>query len=633
MAYSPDAERIKEDIRNAIDIADVIGTYVQIHRTGAQTAKALCPFHKEKTPSFVINSAHQTFHCFGCGVGGDVYAFLMKQEGVDFPTALRMLGRRTGIEVPEYQPRGATAANGGAGGPPKDRIFEALAAAARQYAARLAKDATPGARSARDYLEKRKLDPDVWHAWEIGYAPDEWGFLCDQTKTPRAPFHMDALDAAGLTAQKENKQHRYDRFRDRIMFAIRDELGRVVGFSGRTLRTDGADGGKYINSPETPVFRKSRILFGLDRARKHIHDSRLAILCEGQIDCIRCHLAGFENVVASQGTAFTPEHARLLKRYADSALLVLDADTAGEKAALRTAELLLAEEMHVTIATLPPGEDPDSLILNQGATAFKEVLDHAQSVIDFLGAILRRDEQLDTPIGLQRASARMVELLAHTSGGVQEEQLLRAAARNLGLGTSALQQDLQKLRRKTRRYTAAPAPATEDQIANILQRPAAEPLPVEELALAEILVTTEDPRLAAMVRQWLLYPMLHPIVRPILTALAEEEEDLLSAIADSPEETQHLLARITNAQCKVRPRADDPEDAATTCVQDCIRKIWKRHLTAIRNTALNARQNAATEAERTAASRLYQQTQQDLTALRHAWPQIEQMLTRRIAES
>ena len=328
-------------IRGALDIADVIGSYIQVKRAGS-SAKALCPFHKEKTPSFTINPARQAFHCFGCGVGGDVFKFVMLYENVDFPTALRLMASRAGV-VLEFDEGGSRSKSDG---PAKDEIFKANEDAAVRFQKELQQ--SPEAELARAYLQGRALDLDAWKEWGIGYAPDGWGFLSDKAGG-RGSARMKALEAAGLVLTNE-KGNLYDRFRGRVMFTIRDELGRAVGFSGRILKPDEKSGGKYVNTPETSVFRKSKILFGLDKGKREILDQRKVLLVEGQIDCIRCHLGGFSTAVASQGTAFTEEHARLLKRYADHVVVVLDADSAGRKAALRTAELLIEEGLAVSLA-------------------------------------------------------------------------------------------------------------------------------------------------------------------------------------------------------------------------------------------------------------------------------------------
>ncbi len=549
-------------IRGSLDIADVIGSYIQVKRAGA-SAKALCPFHKEKTPSFHINPARQAFHCFGCGVGGDVFKFVMLFESVDFPTALRLLASRAGVAIEFDEDRGGSKKDG----PAKDELFKANEDACKRYHQELLQ--SPDAEAARAYLKKRALDLEAWKEWGIGYAPDGWGFLADQAG-PRGGARMQVLEAAGLLSANE-KGNLYDRFRGRVMFTIRDELGRAVGFSGRILKPDDKSGGKYVNTPETAAFRKSRILFGLDKAKREILDQRKVVLVEGQIDCIRCHLAGFRNAVASQGTAFTEDHARMLKRYADHVVVVLDADSAGRKAALRTAELLIEEGLAVSLAALPSGEDPDTLILKGGPDAFAAVLDQVKTAMGFLIDLFKAAGGLQTQEGLLRATRAVLDLATHAQGAIQAEQMLREAAAGLGVGFAALQQDLRVRIRQKVRGVSPSEPAT----AAAPETPPAHPL--DEVELASLLCLRADPELAGFVRRWLPYSLLNdPACRTLIHVLAEEEEDLMSALDDESEACKALAARIATSPQKIV----GAEEGTNTlkAAQDLVLRIWRRHL-------------------------------------------------------
>ena len=593
-----------DQIRNALDIADVVGSYVQLKRMG-HVAKALCPFHKEKTPSFHVNPARQAFHCFGCGVGGDVFKFVMLYDHVDFPTALRMLASRAGIAI-QIDDRRA----GPNDGPGKDEIFAANEEASKRYQQELLQ--SPEAAAARDYLKKRALDVAAWAEWGIGYAPDGWGFLSDAAG-PRGGPKMKALEAAGLLSTNE-KGNQYDRFRARVMFTIRDELGRAVGFSGRVLKADDKAGGKYVNTPETPAFRKSRILFALDKAKREILDRRQALLVEGQIDCIRCHLGGFKHAVASQGTAFTGEHAALLKRYADHVVVVLDADAAGRKAALRSAELLIAEGLAVSLAALPPGEDPDSLILKKGPEAFAAVLKNAQTPMGFLLGMLREQEDFRTQEGLLRATRAATELAGHAQGAVQTEQMLREAASGLGVGYDALRRDLKAAVRQKFR----PAPPVGETPA---VRPAARP--VEEMELATLL-GAGDPEIAGLVRRWLPYPLIaDPDCRAVIRALAEEEGDLMGVLDDESDECRALAAQIVNAPQKaVSAEADR---GVAKAAQDLILRIWQRHL-AGRREELSRRVKEQDGPERQETMHEIAELLLDLNKLKRGWAPAEPIL-------
>lgn len=590
-----------DQIRNALDISDVIGSYIQIKRAG-HVAKALCPFHKEKTPSFHINPARQAFHCFGCGAGGDVFKFVMQYENVDFPTALRMLAARAGVAVQFDEDRG-----GKREGPSKDELFAANEEASARYQKELLQ--SPAAAEARAYLQKRSLDAAVWKEWGIGYAPDGWDFLSGPAG-PRGGAKMKALEAAGLLSTNE-KGNVYDRFRDRVMFTIRDELGRAVGFSGRILKADDKAGGKYVNTPETPVFRKSRILFGLDKAKREILDARKALLCEGQIDCIRCHLGGFKTAVASQGTAFTEEHARLLKRYADQVVIVLDADAAGQKAALRSAELLIAEGLAVSLAALPAGEDPDSLILKKGPESFAAVLKAVRTPMGFLIGLLQKREDIRSQEGLLRATRAVLDLAAHAQGAVQTEQMLREAAAGLNVGFDALQRDLRSALRGKFRSTPPPAPAAvADQSAV---------RPVDEVELAMLLGNRGDPELAGLVRRWLPYPLISdPVCRAVIHVLAEEEEDLMAALDDEGEACKAFAAQIVNAPQKVLGTEADMNIAKAA--QDMILRIWQRHLDA-RRGELSRRLHQLAGAERQPVMHEFAQLLLDQGKVKLGWAQ------------
>jgi len=361
-----------EEIRSRCNVVEVVGSYLpQLRRRGA-TFKCNCPFHQEKTPSFTVNEVRQIFHCFGCGAGGDVFRFVMDYEKVDFVTAIKILAERAGVEI-TYE--GGQPENSG----DKDTLFKIHRDAAAFYH-RLLTEGAEGA-EARRYLEERDLPADILKDFQIGFAPNEWDGL--MKRALKKGYTPEQLEIAGLVVPSERagQKSAYDRFRNRVMFPICDQMGRVIGFSGRIMNK-AEKGAKYVNSPETLLFHKSRVLFAFDKARKAIVDAHQAIVVEGQIDAIRCHQAGLTNVVASQGTALTESHARLIKRYADEVVLVLDADAAGVKAALSSSEIFIAAELSVRVVTLPEKEDPDSLIKKSGADALTTLVKEAPPALD-----------------------------------------------------------------------------------------------------------------------------------------------------------------------------------------------------------------------------------------------------------
>jgi DNA primase len=465
-------ERILKEIAYRIDIADLIGSRVTLQRAGS-ALKALCPFHKEKTPSFHVNPQRQTFHCFGCGAHGDVFRFLMMMDGLDFGAAARELARRANVEL-EYESDDSAARR-------RRELFVVLGAVAAKYRSTLLKGA--GADAARAYLASRALAPETAEAFQVGYAPDEWDSVLKWGQAKG--YAPDLLVEVGLVVEQregDTRRH-YDRFRNRLMFPIRDPQGRVVGFSGRVLAPETREA-KYVNSPETPVFQKGRILYGMDRARPHILKTREALICEGQIDVIRCHQCGFVNAVAAQGTAFTPDHAGLVRRSADGAVLVFDGDEAGRQAVVKTARLLVAEGLAVRVAALPAGEDPDSLLRARGAEAFRAVLQAAVSIVAFQAALCRPDGAPLAEAAALRAARELLRTIAGCPSALQRAGMLAEAAERLGLPLQALEEEL-------RSPALRPARAAADARAGEARdRAAAEgaAIPREERALCECLV-------------------------------------------------------------------------------------------------------------------------------------------------
>ena len=374
-----------EQIAAANDIVEVIGSYFPLRRAGANF-KALCPFHQEKTPSFLVSPSRQTFHCFGCGAGGSVFRFVMDYEHVDFPSAVRKLAARVRITVVEK--RGAV---------DEDRQHEARrtllklhAEAAEWFHENLIKREV--GEPARKYLKQRGITAEIAKRWQLGYAPDDWEAFGSWAR--ERGYDVRGLIASGLVKTKDENdsphpqtlnlksQKSYDRFRGRIIFPICNDVGEVIAFSGRLLK-DEEGAAKYLNSPETPLFRKASVLFGLDKSKRALIETNCAIVCEGQLDLISLFEAGITNVVAPQGTAFTENQARILKRYVDEVVLCFDSDAAGTKAAERSLEALLQNDLMVRVAEMPAGEDPDSLVRREGKEEFEKRIGAARDFFDY----------------------------------------------------------------------------------------------------------------------------------------------------------------------------------------------------------------------------------------------------------
>ena len=438
-------DRVIEEIRARADIVELVAARGVVLKRAGTSFKGCCPFHQEKTPSFHVNPVKQFYHCFGCGEHGDVFTFLMKQDGLSFMDAVRSLADKTGVVIDTATDYEAEQRN----------LLYAIHLELAAFYQRCLMQ-TRGAAAARAYLESRKLAADTVARFGIGYAPLNPGAIL--AWAAKQNYSAEQMVAAGvLTPPKDpsKPEDYYDRFRGRLMFPITDTQGRVVAFSGRILDPK-AHPAKYINSPETPIFRKSKVLYALDKARGAIvkHPRREVVICEGQIDVIRCHAAGLTTAVASQGTAFTREHVALLKLHADSAVLLFDGDAAGRKAAIRTGALFLEEGIPVRVAALPPGEDPDSLIRDQGVDAVRALIENAESITAFqILALLADEERPDDVDAVSRVSRAVLETLATCSNAVLRSHLIQEAAIRLHLPEAALTEDLETLR--TRQAEAA----------------------------------------------------------------------------------------------------------------------------------------------------------------------------------
>jgi len=361
-----------EQIRAASDVVDVIGSYLPLKRAGANFV-TLCPFHKEKSPSFNVNPHRQIFHCFGCHKGGDVFTFVREYESITFVEAVKRLAERASIPLVLDKTPGQEQARF-----LKDTLLEMHEQIARRWQAALQNDAA--GQIARDYLHKRGVSDEAAQLFRIGYAPDSWEDTVNWAKSKG--YEVATVERAGLVIRNEETGRHYDRFRGRLMFPICDEQGRVIAFSGRVLSGDEKTA-KYVNSPETPIFTKGKVFFGLDKSKRAILDSGFAIICEGQLDLIACYMAGVRNIVAPQGTAFTSDHARILKRYINEVVLCFDSDTAGQAAAARVQESLLASGLSVRVVTMPAPHDPDSFIKANGGAAFQKLISESREFLDF----------------------------------------------------------------------------------------------------------------------------------------------------------------------------------------------------------------------------------------------------------
>ena len=440
-----------EEIRSRVDMVEMVGQFVNLKRAG-ENWKGLCPFHTEKTPSFTVHPKKGIFHCFGCGVGGDAFGFLMRQDRLAFPEAVRLLAQRAGVELPSE--RRPEAADGKI-----EALRQIMARAAEFYAEALW---APGGDKARRYLEGRGVDPEVARRFGLGYAPEGWDHLLAFMRGQSVA--EEGLAQAGLVLPRQTGSGFYDRFRGRLLFTIRDGQGRVVAFGGRAL---GPEEPKYLNSPETPLYVKGQILYALDLAKGAMRERNRAIVVEGYLDCLMAHQHGFTETVAALGTAFTQAQLALLQRSADEIVAVFDADAAGQKAAARIDELMSgpadlrslgwsmartggferAGHFPVKVAVLPPGHDPDSLLRSQGADAFRSRVDEARSILSFVMAQALAEENLASPRGRATAHARVALVLSKVPNAEEATALAQQAARELGVDPTQLCIEAQQLQR------------------------------------------------------------------------------------------------------------------------------------------------------------------------------------------
>lgn len=470
MIYGPE---VLDQIRNAVDIVDVIDSVVPLKKTGASW-KACCPFHKEKTPSFHVSSEKQRFKCFGCGVSGDVFKFVQLYDNVGFPEAVRKVAMRAGIPLPERNAPGDDLRRDA-----RRALLALHADIAAYWRDLLLHDRR--AEAARRYMQEREI-PLAWaKEFGLGYAPEAWDDTLQWARSRMYPENL--LLEAGLIV-KNDQGRIYDRFRGRLVFPISNENGEIIAFSARILDPE-AKTAKYVNSPETPVFTKSKVLFGYHRAKRAILDADCVVICEGQIDVLRCHAVGITHAVAPLGTAFTEDHARILRRATRNVVLCLDADQAGQAAAERVAQMLTGGEaglerlvqsdLGVQVVRLPPGHDPDSFIRQHGADAFRQLLEHPTDYLDFL-VELKISQHQSNPGGRRKVVESVAAFLARVPNAAYRDQLLQQAALRLQVGPTVLLEEMDRLRKATRPPAPAPRPnadaASSDALAEAGRQPA-----------------------------------------------------------------------------------------------------------------------------------------------------------------
>ncbi|MFQ6617227.1 MAG: DNA primase, partial [Fidelibacterota bacterium] len=431
MAYFIPSEKIDE-IRRANDIVDVISTYVNLKKRG-KNYFGLCPFHSEKTPSFSVNREKDMFHCFGCGKGGNVFTFLMELEHMGFYDAVKMLAERAGIELPERvrSAKGETI---------QSLLFDVNRKTARFYHDNLL---SSEGKHALEYLKNRGIGDDAVKSFGLGYAPDKWEGLLTHLKIEEVKVEL--IEKAGLVLKRESGGY-YDRFRNRIIFPIINLSGRVAGFGARALE-EAKDIPKYINTPETPVYHKSRILYGLYKTREEIRSEGTAVLVEGYTDFISLYQAGIRNVVAVSGTSLTEQHAEILSRYTDNVIIFYDSDNPGRLASIRAGTKFLIVGMEVRVVELPQGFDPDSFVRKFPISSVKKAMDSAVPLLDFRIAL--NSERLKRRQDKARFINEVLEDLSGMRDPIMESLILRDFSEKMGVSERVLYSEFGKYRKKS----------------------------------------------------------------------------------------------------------------------------------------------------------------------------------------
>lgn len=423
-----------DEIKQKLDIVDFIREYIPVKAVGANF-QALCPFHGEKTPSLVISPEKQIWHCFGCGKGGDAFSFLMEMEGLSFPEAVRELAPKVGVVLRNDNPETYSKRN---------RLLDIMALSVKYYHHILG---TKTGEKYLAYLKKRGITQEIIDEWQIGYSLDSWdslhNFLIARPLEGKKYLSQEIFEA-GLLTRKEGSNHFYDRFRDRIMFPVNDVNGNPIAYSARLNPEVVNDKvGKYINSPQGPIYDKSRVLFGLDKAKSHIKNKDLVIVVEGQMDVIACHQFGYKNTVASSGTALTTEQVALLKRYTNNIALCFDADAAGQLAADRGIKEAMAAEMNISVIIIPSGKDPDEA-LRQDPSSFELAVTEAKPMMEYYFDKVTAGLDLSTVDNKKEVAKKMLAMIAKLANKIEAAYWLKTTAQALETDENALRESLPK---------------------------------------------------------------------------------------------------------------------------------------------------------------------------------------------
>jgi DNA primase len=544
-------QHIVEQVQSSSDIVDVISSHIPLKRAG-RSFKACCPFHSEKTPSFLVSPEKQIWHCFGCGAGGSVFNFIALYERVSFPEAVRLLAEKAGIAIPETRGRDD------GDGRKKEDLYRLNEFAASWFKQQL--HTTDVGKRVLAYLQRRGMKPGLIERFSLGYAPDSWNGLYNAAR--KKGHREDALLTLGLVMRKEGGSRVFDRFRKRLMIPISDVSGRVVAFSGRVL-----DNGtpKYMNSPESPLFNKSRSLYGLNHAKRELIDRGFSIVVEGYFDLFALFSAGIGNAVASQGTAFTTDHARILKRYSSEVVMSFDADAAGQGAAMRSLDAFLNEDLRVRVLVLPPPHDPDTFIRDKGASAFADLVTRAPDYFDFMLDHLCRRHDHRSEVGKARIASEFLDALAQVGDGILREAYRKKLSDRIDIPQEYI---IEAIRKKGRPQRPATDGVEEPRQGTLS-------LPAGEREIVRLMIEDENViRQAAMelTAEDFRHEQLQRIAAKVFALLKENQwkdsNRLLACLED--EQCARLVSRLITEE--------EPGGDRSQVARDCIRYLKKRNL-------------------------------------------------------
>jgi DNA primase len=555
----PAHNNLIEEIKSRLDVVDVLSDYVNLKKTG-QNYKGLCPFHAEKTPSFMVSPSKQIFHCFGCGEGGNIFDFIIKFEGLSFKESLQILAKKAGVEVVKSRKRAVASQE-------RENLLDIYRDAADFYQRNLNKYP-----HALEYIKKRGLNDEAAKTFSIGYAPKKWDALYNHLKEKE--YSPELMRKAGLVVQ--GPKGYYDTFRNRILFPIIGLTGEIVAFGGRTMDDSGP---KYLNSPESSIFNKSKILYGLNRAKDSIKKTGFVIFVEGYLDVITAHTCGFTNTVAPLGTALTQDHGKLIQRFTREAILVFDGDLAGRKAARSSVNILvesaLESGLRVKILLLPDGEDPDSFLRQNGKDALNDLLHKACSLVDFF--VMQegdRDENIHELIGI----------ISKIPNSVARGEHVRLLSEKLGIKEVFVLEELQKIRKRnlSRDKLRRLKDKSGNEMPQQLRKPRARK-PTEEVFLLQLLLQHTD-KAEKMIDNISEDDLSDPTIKVLYQKMKSGVFDYNVLIADCAEDERKLLTEVL---------FEDKFDNPDKIFQDCLKRLKSKR----RQMLLNELQEKIKRAE------------------------------------